>query len=174
MTGLDEEEEEEEDGADEAAEVEPESSAESVADADVGGGGGGGYSDDGLPWMVDSGFAHSISVVPCQNEGNRCLRALTVDEDDDVVGSAVGGADLGGAPAVVVAVEVVELEYVPGTRAMAFRKGSVSSRSGEGRARGEMLTRAAAHRIAAAAAATSAWGTSDTEAGAGAVVMAGP
>ena len=58
---------------------------------------------------------------------------------------------------------------------MALRKGSVSSRSGEGRARGEMLTRAAAHRIAAAAAATSAWGTSDTgapeEAATGAVVV---
>jgi hypothetical protein len=115
------------------------------------GGGGGGYSDNGLPWIVDSGFAHSTSVVPCQNEGNRCLQALAVDEDGDVVGSAVvGGADLGGAPVAVV-VEVMELEYVPGTRAMAFRKGSVSSRSGEVRARGEMLTRAAAHHIAGGA-----------------------
>jgi hypothetical protein len=62
---------------------------------------------------------------------------------------------------------VISSGYEPGMAVRAFRNGSVSSCSGDGKASGAILTRAAAQRIAAAVVVASACGTTGATIGAG-------
>lgn len=98
--------------------------------------------ESGLPWMTLSvggrPVERSTSIVPSQKLPNRCRW-----RGDCGPNGTSGGFKLG------IAVR-------------AFRNGSVSSCSGDGKASGAMLTRAAAQRIAAAVVVASACGTTGT------------
>jgi hypothetical protein len=103
--------------------------------------------EGGLPWIelsVDDGCAvPSTSVVPSQKLPSRCR--WRGDWGPNVIS---GG-------------------YEPGMAVRAFRNGSVSSCSGDGKASGAILTRAAAQRIAAAVVVRSASGTTGSAIGTG-------
>jgi hypothetical protein len=95
--------------------------------------------EGGLPWIelsVDDGCAiPSTSIVPSQKLPIRCR--WRGDWGPNIISDG----------------------YEPGIAVRAFRNGSVSSCSGDGNARGAILTRAAAQRIAAAVVVASACGT---------------